>query len=100
MFAVSLDDARGELERLRQELERVPLEPDRRAVAEAALGAARRELAVPAPDRRRAAGELGMFVAVLRDSGVLAGSGEKLKEPIVRLASWLGPLGAAALSVR
>jgi hypothetical protein len=41
-----------------------------------------------------------MFVAVLRDSGVLAGSGEKLKEPIVRLASWLGPLGAAALSVR
>jgi hypothetical protein len=98
VFAVSLDDARGELERLWQELEQVSLEPDRRAVAEAALGAARRELAVPAPDRRRAAGELGLFVAVLRDSGGLSGPGETLKEPIVRLASWLGPLGAAALA--
>jgi hypothetical protein len=100
VFAVSLDDARDELERLGQALERVPLAPERRAVAEAALGAARRELAVPAPDRRRAAGELGMFVAVLRDAHALAGPGEALKEPIVRLASWLGPLGAAALAAR
>jgi hypothetical protein len=97
VFAISLDDARGELERLRQALDGLSLEPERRAAAEAALGAARRELAVPAPDRRRAAGELGLLVAVLRDARALAEEGDAVREPIVRLASWLGPLGAAAL---
>lgn len=97
-LAFGLDDARGELERLRQALDRVSLERERRAVAEAALGAARRELAVPAPDRRRAAGELAMLVTVLHESGAISEAGDLLKEPLVRLARWLGPLGAAALA--
>jgi hypothetical protein len=100
VYAVSLDDTRGELERLGQALDSVSLDPARRAVADAALGATRRELAVPAPDRRRAAGEFARLVAVLRDARVLPDEGDELTEPIVRLAGWLGPLGAAALASR
>jgi hypothetical protein len=61
--------------------------------------ALQRELAAAEPDRARVAGRLERMTGELRRLGALAGAGASLIAPLTTLGRWLGPAGAALLSL-
>jgi uncharacterized protein (DUF3084 family) len=85
------DEARGELRRLRRELERIELTRRQRREIESALSAAEDELANANPEKRRVAGQLARLKTVLRSAGALDASRGPAR-PLDRIAAWLDPL--------
>jgi hypothetical protein len=97
--AWSTVEVRQELERLREELVRAALPPERRAAAEAAVGAAAAEAGLPAPSRGRIAELLHEATTVVGDAGGLATAGRGLVESLRRTATLLGPAGKTLLAL-
>lgn len=97
--AWSTVEVRQELERLQDELARAALPPERRAAAEAAVGAAAAEAGLPAPNRGRIAELLHEATTVVGDAGGLATAGRGLVESLRRTATLLGPAGKTLLAL-
>jgi hypothetical protein len=97
--AWSAVEVRQELERLREELARAALPPERRTAAEEAVGAAAAEAGLPAPSRGRIAELLHEATTVVGDAGGLATAGTGLVESLRRTATLLGPAGKTLLAL-
>jgi hypothetical protein len=97
--AWSAVEVRQELERLREELARAALPPERRAAAEEAVGAAAAEAGLPGPSRGRIAELLQEATIVVGDAGGLATAGTGLVESLRRTATLLGPAGKTLLAL-
>lgn len=76
----------------------MPLDPAVRSQATALLSDASRELGQPARDgggNEGIARPIERLTRLLRDAGALAAAGATLVDPLLRIASWLGPAGQA-----
>jgi hypothetical protein len=94
----STADVQACLDQISQGLAQARLTAEERAAAEAELKALQGE-ASPTTRPDAAAGHLEALTRGLRGAGALAGSGATLAESIVKLARWLGPLGAGVLAL-
>jgi hypothetical protein len=80
-----------------------------RALAELRLSASEREqaagelhaakTAADADDRAGIGGHLSRFTEVLKNAGALATAGTSVVDTLARIGRWLGPLGAAVLTL-
>lgn len=88
----------GDIDALGVALETLPLTDLQRAEASRAL-AAFQAAATGTPNKQTASSHLSRFTTVLRDAGALAKAGAALIEPLTRIGRWLGPVGAAILTL-
>ncbi|MGH3880926.1 MAG: hypothetical protein ACRDSK_28210 [Actinophytocola sp.] len=72
------------------------LTADERAEAESQLETAR---AAAEREPERAAAGMRRFTEIVKDAGALTSAGAALVEPLMRIGRWLGPVGAAVLSL-
>lgn len=84
------DDARRDLERLRQQLYRLNLRPEALAAAEGEMDDIDEGLASPHVNKRALAGRLERLARQLQNIGVLATAGQALAAPLANLAHWMG----------
>lgn len=96
---IGLPDAYAAVRALRSAVAQVELPPRVREQVLAEAGAVERELAAGAPDRQQSAGRLERLTKALAGCGALASAGAALVEPLTTLGRWLGPAGAAVLSL-
>ncbi|HSK26982.1 MAG TPA: hypothetical protein VK894_08745 [Jiangellales bacterium] len=89
----------AELAALRQELAGLRLTAAERDGVEADVAAMEAAAAGEEPDRPALGRHLESLTETLKDAGALASAGSGLVETILRLASWLGPLGAGVLAL-
>jgi hypothetical protein len=82
--------ARADLSALSDE-ERTRVHEDAAAITE--------EMAAPTPSPDKVVGRLERLTHVLSAAGAFAGAGAALIGPLSTIASWLGPLGATALTM-
>jgi hypothetical protein len=87
----------GDIDALGAALRGLPLTEAGRA--EAARQLAAFHAAADREDKPRASTHLSRFTKVLKDAGALAAAGASLIEPLTRIGRWLGPLGAAVLTL-
>lgn len=86
----------GDIDALGAALETLPLTDLQRAEASRALAAFQ---ATAPTNKQTATSHLRRFTTVLRDAGALATAGAALIEPLTRIGRWLGPIGAAVLTL-
>lgn len=89
----------GDIDALGAALETLPLTDLQRAEASRALAAFQAAAATSSPNKQTATSHLRRFTTVLRDAGALATAGAALIEPLTRIGRWLGPIGAAVLTL-
>lgn len=89
----------SDLDALTAALDGLRLTSEERAGAVRELAGLRSSAVGERPDRQRAGEHLRRFTGLLRDAGALAAAGAALVEPLTRIARWLGPVGAAVLSL-
>lgn len=92
-------DPVAEVANLRQALEELRLTAAERDRAERDLAALQQAVEQPEPDRPEAGRRLHTLTEGLKEAGALATAGSSLVESLVKLATWLGPLGAAVLAL-
>jgi hypothetical protein len=96
---VTDDDARQAVRELRRALSSTSLDGPRTAEARAQVAELDAAVRAPQPDKRRAADTLKRLTGLLVGAGSLASAGAALAGPLQTLAAWLGPYGAAILSM-
>lgn len=82
---------------LRRAVHRLGLAWEVRAEAGRSLDEIDVEIRSPDPDRGVITARLERFTELLTDTGALATAGASLVRPIRAIATWLGPIGAAAI---
>ena len=87
------------VDELRTALETARLSAGERREALQTLDAVEADFAQAEPDRRRVADKLEHLTAMLTDAGALATAADRLRQPLQRLAGWLGAAGAGVLSL-
>lgn len=92
-------EVRRELDRVQEQLAKIPLPHTARVAAEGALAAAASEASAPEANRGRIAQLLERTTHVLDDAGALTTTGTGLAESLRRAAVALGPAGKAALAL-
>ena len=96
---VSHGDAHAAALALLAAVQRVGLPPEALAYALQDITAVERDLAGGRPDPQQAAGRLERLTRGLSRTGALAAAGASLIGPLTTLGRWLGPAGAAVLSL-
>jgi hypothetical protein len=96
---VGLGDAYAAAQALRAAVGQVDLPPGIREQVREDAVAVERELAAGAPDREQSAGRIERLTRSLSRCGALASAGAALVGPLTTLGRWLGPAGAAVLSL-
>lgn len=90
-------DVAAEISGLRDVMSRMAVaEPDR---LKWALVDANEEAAKPEPDKGKVAGALERAVTMSQGAADFAENADKIKERLVRIAGWLGPLAKGALAL-
>ena len=89
---VLIEDARRELDHVRQQLYQLDLHPRTLAAAEQEIDSMGEELASPRPNKPALAGRLRRLTTLLQSAGALAAAGQALMAPLESLAHWLGML--------
>jgi hypothetical protein len=99
--AVSVGDAREAAEALRVAVQQadLPLTREQRAAATAEADAIATELSQDDPPKEQIAGRLSRLTHLLDKAGALAGAAASVIGPLVKIAGWLGPLGASVMAM-
>jgi hypothetical protein len=87
---VLIEDARRELDHVRQQLYQLDLHPRMLAAAEQEIDSMGEELASSQPNKSALAGRLRRLTTLLQGAGALAAAGQALITPLESLAHWLG----------
>jgi hypothetical protein len=87
---VLIEDARRELDHVRQQLYQLDLHPRASAAAEQEIDSMGEELASSRPNKPALARRLRRLTTLLQDAGALAATGQALMAPLQSLAHWLG----------
>ncbi len=90
-------DVAAEIAGLRSLLEKLAV-PERDKLGRA-LDDARDEVAKPVPDKEDVASALKRAVTVSKEAADFADNADKIKERVVRIAEWVGPLAKGALAL-
>ena len=96
---VTLQEARSEARRLREQVRRMNLAPDVEADAARELRSVEEQLGAASADTRTVAQSLERLTKILQDAGALAAAGNALLGPIGSLAHWLGAAGRPLLGL-
>jgi hypothetical protein len=96
---VGLPDAYAAAQALRTAVGQVNLPAGIREQVWQDVVAVERELATGAPDQQQSAGRIERLTEALGRCGALASAGAALIGPLTTLGRWLGPAGAAVLSL-
>jgi hypothetical protein len=96
---IQLHDAYAAARALRAAVAQVALPPDVREQVLTDTVAVERELAAGAPNRQESARLIERVTESLGRYGALASAGAALVGPLTTLGRWLGPAGAAVLSL-
>jgi len=89
---VLIEDARRELDHVRQQLYQLGLHPRTLAAAEQEVDSMGEELASSRPNKPALTGRLRRLNALLQGAGALAATGQTLMASLDSLAHWLGML--------
>jgi hypothetical protein len=94
---VIVDDARRQVQHIRQQIRRMSLAPGAAVAAERAIDDVDKALAAHTPDKIIIADRLEKLTQLLQGVGAVAVAGQALTTPLGAIAHWLGAVGQPIL---